>query len=900
MSRSLTPLDPLLARTLCCAIAVASTSLALGADTERRSYNLPAGDAARTLTLFAEASGKQILFIVGKVRGERTNAVAGEMPPAEALARMLAGTALVAAQDPGTGGFVVSRKERSAETETAEEAERSRQPKPNRTTMKASPLKRHMLAFLSVLAAPASDAQSAADPVVQLNPFEVKAATEGTYAVEEAHTGTIIAVPRDQIPFMTSVVTGDMIRDAGINNAADISELIAGVSRSTNPIIADEGGQSSLRYRVRGFLSDPLYDGFQTGGRVLSPDNVGRVEASKGPNAVLYGQAPAGGVVNFIPQAPKFTDHASIGLGVGTNGFAKVRVDAGGPLNLTNLGGKAAFRIGGSLQTMEREQIFFESETATLFGGLTWRPLDRVTFEVRSEFVSLDVVPSRTPAFVSTGAGPARVVDPYNRDRKDRNFSYNGPHSLNKMDNHLTTVYGTVRLSDAFTARVGAFVSGRDEDSLTLGGTFGLAGAATATGYYQRQLADHRTTAIKADVLHQARFRGLSVDTLLGFESHWERSSGMTVRTPTNVVVTIPFSRKPQAGDFPPPPAASAFTVQNSDTRGRLEWTNARLTQFIKTRNERGTLMWGVARGDGDTSVNDIMRNGRSYSAGEKTTYTAGGTLAVFDARNRGPLEKVVLFGNRSTSFNIQGGNAQNPSQFEGFRTVAELRAFVQTVQPRAIAPQEGEGHEVGVRLRGFEDRVGFSALYFDQTNKNISRSFFVRESNVAGVFSETVIATFQLAGGRERAKGTELSFDWRPVPAFTLTGSAQFTQGKVEQNPEAPEEVGFGLVQSPEKMFSFWSRYDFAANSRLKGLSLGFGISHNSPTRIRPEVGDRYRLSDEYTAARGLARYTFKVGRVTHSIALNVENLFDREYTQEENFLSEPRLYRLNYRLDF
>jgi hypothetical protein len=130
MSRSPTPLDPLLARTLCCAVALASTSLALGADTERRSYNLPAGDAARTLTLFAEASGKQILFIVGRVRGERTNAVAGNMLPAEALARMLAGTALVAALDPATGGFVVSRKERPAETDTAEEAERSRQPNP--------------------------------------------------------------------------------------------------------------------------------------------------------------------------------------------------------------------------------------------------------------------------------------------------------------------------------------------------------------------------------------------------------------------------------------------------------------------------------------------------------------------------------------------------------------------------------------------------------------------------------------------------------------------------------------------------------------------------------------------------------------------------------------------------
>ncbi len=76
----------------------------------RRDYNLPAGDAADTLTRFATASGEQIVYLVENVRGERTRAVTGTYSAREALERMLAGTALVVAQDPGTGAFFVGRK----------------------------------------------------------------------------------------------------------------------------------------------------------------------------------------------------------------------------------------------------------------------------------------------------------------------------------------------------------------------------------------------------------------------------------------------------------------------------------------------------------------------------------------------------------------------------------------------------------------------------------------------------------------------------------------------------------------------------------------------------------------------------------------------------------------------
>ena len=143
------------------------------------------------------------------------------------------------------------------------------------------------------------------DKVLRLDPFLVETSDE-RYSNKDSNTGSIIAMDRNAIPFTTSIITEDMIDDMRIDNPSDLAELIAGVSRDLNPYVEDIPGETSLTYRVRGFTNDPLYNGFQTGGRILASDNLGRVEVSKGPNSVLYGQAPAGGIINFVPKQPRF------------------------------------------------------------------------------------------------------------------------------------------------------------------------------------------------------------------------------------------------------------------------------------------------------------------------------------------------------------------------------------------------------------------------------------------------------------------------------------------------------------------------------------------------------------------------------------------------------------------
>ncbi|HEY0946846.1 MAG TPA: TonB-dependent receptor plug domain-containing protein, partial [Opitutaceae bacterium] len=311
--------------------ALLATHSALAADATRKSYNIAAGDAAVTLKRLVDQSSDQVFYMVDAVRGIETNAVKGDFTVREVLDRMVANTSLTIVQDEKTGALYVTRNGSRQPGEPPSSDAPDGKP---RSTGKR-PLARlgAFLALLTTANAQSPQSSPAPEEAIELSPFEVNTSRSQGYRTEEANTGTIIAVERDRIPFQTSVVTSELIKDLQIDNPADLAQTIAGVSKNVNPGIADEAGQGSLSFMVRGFSSTPLYNGFQTGGRVLGVDNIGRVEVSKGPNSVLYGQSPGGGIINIIPKMPRFDQSfLNTSAGVGSNGWYRGSFELGGPL----------------------------------------------------------------------------------------------------------------------------------------------------------------------------------------------------------------------------------------------------------------------------------------------------------------------------------------------------------------------------------------------------------------------------------------------------------------------------------------------------------------------------------------------------------------------------------------
>src|SRR5258708_27470805 len=97
--------------------ALPSVALAKDGRAAKQAYDLPAGDAEKTLKLFTQQSGEQILYPPTKVSGIQTNAVKGEMTPGEVLYAMLDKTQLVAACGQKNRAFTVQKAPPPTETD---------------------------------------------------------------------------------------------------------------------------------------------------------------------------------------------------------------------------------------------------------------------------------------------------------------------------------------------------------------------------------------------------------------------------------------------------------------------------------------------------------------------------------------------------------------------------------------------------------------------------------------------------------------------------------------------------------------------------------------------------------------------------------------------------------------
>lgn len=305
MLSRLAPTPHVFAGTLCCAVALTAV---VSAAEQRRSYNLPKGDAATTLNQFAGASGRQIVFMMDKVRGEQTNAIAGEFAPREALERMLAGTALTVAQDAATGAFVVSRKPATpSSTDTGKgEADSAQPTKPN-TTMNI-PLPKSPTSWLSALllliAAPTLEAQSTApvkDETVVLSPFTVASERDRGFVAASALAGGRLATDLKDTPAAYSVLTRDFIEALSLTTLTSAQQWTTGFNQTEDDGRGNQFGSGENILRTfRGVSSNQQQIEFFPAYYDYDSYNLERFDFARGPNSILFGSGSMGGTANGL------------------------------------------------------------------------------------------------------------------------------------------------------------------------------------------------------------------------------------------------------------------------------------------------------------------------------------------------------------------------------------------------------------------------------------------------------------------------------------------------------------------------------------------------------------------------------------------------------------------------
>ncbi len=226
--------------------------------------------------------------------------------------------------------------------------------------------------------APASDTE---DTVI-LTPFEVSAEAERGYSAATTLAGNRLNTELRDVGNAIQVVTSQFLKDTGAVNNETLLQYTTGTEVGNiygNYTGLGDGAQldetdrfrnPNQNTRVRGltsadttrdyFLSDIPWDGY----------NIDRVDLSRGPNSILFGQGSPGGIINAGTKQVSFKDSNEVEFRYGTEGSARATLD----VNRVLLKDELAIRLTGlwDHEKFKQDPAFEDDER--VFGALRYEP----------------------------------------------------------------------------------------------------------------------------------------------------------------------------------------------------------------------------------------------------------------------------------------------------------------------------------------------------------------------------------------------------------------------------------------------------------------------------------------------------------------------------------------------
>lgn len=426
MSPRFLPTTYLAAHAFCVGATVAAEERTEKADA-RRSYDLPRGDAATALSQFARISGRQIMFMMDAVQGQRTNAVVGEYSPREALDHMLAGTALSVWQDQVTGAFMISREAIPSQPAPVKPVVVSKHPSNEDRTksMKRKTITSAVLGWLVLAISSPTDAQTVnrqssetpgsvpghnpptGNAVVQLSPFEVQDTQDNGYRSLFSNSGTLVAEDLRNLPTTIAVLNRDLINDIGAIDIFELSRYAPAGEYNNNPT-------NDTAFVFRGVSNEWQTRNFFIWYLPTDSFSIERVEILRGPNALLYGDAAPGGLMNVITKRAQHKDFATVRVTAGSWDFYRGEIDVN-----RRIGEKLAVRVNA---VSSHKGSFYDYRYNNFDGGhfaIDFRPFQNT--RIRGEFekgsvdrntgtvMFVDAFTSYNPAVGGTGGTSART-----------------------------------------------------------------------------------------------------------------------------------------------------------------------------------------------------------------------------------------------------------------------------------------------------------------------------------------------------------------------------------------------------------------------------------------------------------------------------------------------------------
>jgi len=621
----------------------------------------------------------------------------------------------------------------------------------------------------SGVAAPRSGPESSADDrstdAYRMSAFEVRT-TQGTgYSAGNSASALKTSESLMRLPAQIIVLTSDMVKDIGSNNASDVLAFAGVVPFFRGPAIMSRGQR----------IGNPYTDDVPQSSGIGISDNtyIDTYQVIKGPQQVLYPLASLGGLVLQTTKKPlPDITHYRVDTKVQQWGRQRTTFDFNRPIG--NLGeAKITARVVGVVQSGQGPLKNSKDDREGIFPSLS---LDWKNTHVVVQYGALHFkyLPGGTGILtpdggIYTGMGHRNQGSPRNNDDDDT-----------QDDARLSW---TQVLSDDWQVR----------SQVTWFNVFRYGSTAFPTGVnwntnkvtytVRRNNGTQENLNFQTDVSGRYKLLGRNATSAFGFNHDDQKGrSAFWIGTPITLNIgdaaAIDAIRLPSVYDYRPP--------ANPGSRFRRYVTNGYYMQTFDVIPDRLTLAGGLTFSHIENVQNTNLALRNPYtSTNSAATELLHRMAAVYRVR-----DDLSLYASQSTTFNpavgVQYDNTPLPSVL-------------------------GECNEVGIKTSFFDGKLsGSLALYkMELTNQAILAAF--PALNVAGL-------NYFIPIGSTNSEGWDASFALTPLPGLQMVATAY--SGTVE------DQNGSKITGTVDRSWSVFGRYDFRPDSGVKGLHFGGGAN--------------------------------------------------------------------------
>ena len=595
---------------------------------------------------------------------------------------------------------------------------------------------------------------------------------------------------------------------------------LADVIRYVPGASAHQGEGNRDQFILRGIstTADLYVDGIRDDAQVFRDlYNLERVEVLKGAGGMIFGRGGAGGVVNRVTKKPVFGRVGEASASVG--GYGQWR----GALDLGNkLGETAAWRVNGMSEAGDSFRDGFSMKRYALNPTLTLTPGANTSITLGIEHLHDERTADR--------GFPARDGRPFDADPGTFFGNAEQSEARSTVDGAYATLehdFGAIQLKNSFRiTRYDKFYQNVYPDN---------ANASSVDADGNLKLAAYNNANRRTNVFNQTdlttRFStGAIAHTLLaGLElghqdSTNKRNTGFFGPSADETRATVPAGA--------PLATATAFRANGTDADNNVRADVAAVyVQDQVALSPRWKLLAGLRYDRFRTSFDD------------RRTTTAPTDLARTD-NALSPRLGLIWSPSATSTYYASYSYSFLPSG-------EQLSLAPNTAD---LAPEKAKNYELGGRW-DLAPRLALSAAVFRLDRDDVRSP----DPLNPGFFVKT---------GQQRTEGVEIGLQGEVTPRWRVYAGYAHLDGRITQTTSGAA-AGARLQLVPEDTLSVWNRLDIG-----KGWGAGLGLIYQGDSFA--SLDNRVTLP-AFTRADGALFYTFAGGSTR--LALNVENLFDRDY---------------------